>query len=75
MEYRGVENEEKSSDFHNNALQGLAKLIQQNDQANREEILGAIMLLVYYEVVSNITPGLIIVAQIDHVLARTTRKF
>ncbi|KAM0144765.1 hypothetical protein ACHAP3_000798 [Botrytis cinerea] len=50
MEYRGVENEEKSSDFHNNALQGLAKLIQQNDQANREEILGAIMLLVYYEV-------------------------
>ncbi|QSZ30716.1 hypothetical protein DSL72_000274 [Monilinia vaccinii-corymbosi] len=50
MEYRGVENEEKSLDFHNRALQGLAKLIQQNDQANREEILGAIMLLVYYEV-------------------------
>lgn len=49
--------------------------MRQNDQANREEILGAIMLLVYYEVVSNITPGLIIVAQIDHVLARTTRKF
>lgn len=59
MEYRGVENEEKSLDFHNKALQGLAKLIQQNDQAYREEILGAIMLLVYYEVVSNITPGLI----------------
>ncbi|CAD6439818.1 1c0ca190-55c3-4460-b7b5-15fd257bf3aa [Sclerotinia trifoliorum] len=50
MEYRGVENEEKSLDFHNNALQGLANLIQQNDKANREEILGAIMLLVYYEV-------------------------
>ncbi|KAB8300046.1 hypothetical protein EYC80_000284 [Monilinia laxa] len=50
MEYRGVENEEKSLDFHNKALQGLAKLIQQNDQVNREEILGAIMLLVYYEV-------------------------
>lgn len=59
MEYRGVENEEKSLDFHNKALQGLAKLIQQNDQAYREEILGAIMLLVYYEVVSNIAPGLI----------------
>ncbi|ESZ93463.1 hypothetical protein SBOR_6170 [Sclerotinia borealis F-4128] len=50
MEYRGVENEEKSLDFHNKALQGLAKLIQQHDQANHEEILGAIMLLVYYEV-------------------------
>ncbi|RAL67677.1 hypothetical protein DID88_008419 [Monilinia fructigena] len=50
MEYRGVENEEKSLDFHNKALQGLAKLIQQNDRANREEILSAIMLLVYYEV-------------------------
>ncbi|KAI9646559.1 hypothetical protein NHQ30_004554 [Ciborinia camelliae] len=50
MEYRGVENQEKSLDFHNKALQGLAKLIQQNDQANREEILGAIMLVVYYEV-------------------------
>lgn len=59
MEYRGVENEEKSLDFHNKALQGLAQLIQQNDQANREEMLGAIMLLVYYEVVSNITIGLI----------------
>jgi hypothetical protein len=52
LEYRGIENEEKSLDFHNRALQGLAQLIDQNDQANREEILGAIMLLVYYEVVS-----------------------
>lgn len=53
LEYGGVENEEKSLDFHNKALQGLAKLIDQNDQANRDEILGAIMLLVYYEVVSH----------------------
>jgi hypothetical protein len=52
LEYRGVENQEKSLDFHNRALQGLAKLIDQNDPASREEVLGAIMLLVYYEVVS-----------------------
>ena len=52
LEYRGIENEEKSLDFHNRALQGLAKLIEQNDPATREEVLGAIMLLVYYEVVS-----------------------
>ena len=51
LEYRGIENEEKSLDFHNKALQGLARLIDQNAQANREEVLGAIMLLVYYEVV------------------------
>jgi len=52
LEYRGIENEEKSLDFHNKALQGLAQLIEQNEQSNREEVLGAIMLLVYYEVVS-----------------------
>lgn len=52
LEYRGIENEEKSLDFHNRALQGLAQLIDQNDPTHKEEILGAIMLLVYYEVVS-----------------------
>jgi hypothetical protein len=52
LEYRGIENEEKSLNFHNKALQGLAMLIEQNDPSSREEILGAIMLLVYYEVVS-----------------------
>ena len=52
LEYRGVQNPERSLDFHNKALQGLAKLIDQNEQSNREEVLGAIMLLVYYEVVS-----------------------
>ncbi|KAH7342506.1 fungal-specific transcription factor domain-containing protein [Rhexocercosporidium sp. MPI-PUGE-AT-0058] len=50
LEYRGIENDEKSLDFHNKALQGLASLIEQNDVSNREEVLGAIMLLVYYEV-------------------------
>jgi hypothetical protein len=57
LEYRGIENEEKSLDFHNNALQGLAMLIDQKDQASREEVLGAIMLLVYYEVVSMLYIG------------------
>lgn len=52
LEYRGIENDEKSLHFHNKALQGLAMLIEQNEQANKEEVLGAIMLLVYYEVVS-----------------------
>jgi hypothetical protein len=55
LEHRGVENQEKSLDFHSNALQGLAMLIDQKDQSSREEVLGAIMLLVYYEVVSNCT--------------------
>jgi len=53
LEYRGVENVEKSLDFHNRALQGLAQLIEQNDESKREEVLGAIILLVYYEVVSS----------------------
>ncbi|KAL2075846.1 hypothetical protein VTL71DRAFT_789 [Oculimacula yallundae] len=62
LEYRGIENEEKSLDFHNKALQGLASLIEKNDVSNREEVLGAIMLLVYYEVLvqrgnSNIVNG------------------
>lgn len=62
LEHRGIESEEKSLDFHNKALQGLAMLIQQNEKANRDEVLGAIMLLVYYEVLvqrgtSNIVNG------------------
>lgn len=52
LEYRGVQNEEKSLGFHNKALQGLTVLIDQNNHANREEVLAAIILLVYYEVVS-----------------------
>lgn len=52
LEYRGVSISETSLNFHNKALQGLAVLIEQNNECNRDEILGAIMLLVYYEVVS-----------------------
>jgi hypothetical protein len=55
LENRGMEMEENSLFFHNKALQGLAKLIDQSDVSNREEVLGAIVLLVYYEVVSSIT--------------------
>ncbi|PBP23529.1 hypothetical protein BUE80_DR005492, partial [Diplocarpon rosae] len=50
LEYRGIENQERSLHFHNQALQGLADLIEKNDLSHREEVLGAIMLLVYYEV-------------------------
>ena len=52
LEYQGIENEEKSFDFHNRALQGLAQLIDQGEQANKEEVLSTIMLLLYYEAVS-----------------------
>ena len=57
LEYRGVENAEKSLYFHNQAIQGLGRLIEQNAKANRNEILAAIMLLVYYEVVSHAYSG------------------
>ncbi|KAF0645115.1 hypothetical protein FPSE5266_09753 [Fusarium pseudograminearum] len=62
LEYRGVENAEKSVFFHNKAIQGLARLIQKGPSANRNELLAAIMLLVYYEVLvqkgrSNIVDG------------------
>ncbi|KAK3321182.1 fungal-specific transcription factor domain-containing protein [Cercophora scortea] len=50
LEYRGVQNLEQSLYFHNRAIQGLGKLIQRNATAHRNEILAAIMLLVYYEV-------------------------
>ncbi|KAK3315393.1 fungal-specific transcription factor domain-containing protein [Apodospora peruviana] len=62
LEYRGVDNMEKSLYFHNRAIQGLAQLIDLNDKTDRNEILAAIMLLVYYEVLvqkgrSNIVHG------------------
>ncbi|KAF5016517.1 hypothetical protein F66182_11778 [Fusarium sp. NRRL 66182] len=62
LEYRGVSNDEKSVYFHNKAIQGLARLIQKGAGANRNELLAAIMLLVYYEVLvqkgrSNIVDG------------------
>jgi hypothetical protein len=51
LEYRGVENAEKSLYFHNMAIRGVAQLIQHSSKASRNEILAAIMLLVYYECV------------------------
>ncbi|RYP70540.1 hypothetical protein DL771_005359 [Monosporascus sp. 5C6A] len=50
MEYRGVNTGEKSVSFHNRAIQDLARLIQREDKINKTELLAAIMLLVYYEV-------------------------
>jgi len=50
LEYRGVDTAEKSLYFHNRAIQGLGRLIENNGMVNRNEILAAIMLLVYYEV-------------------------
>ncbi|KAL2755321.1 hypothetical protein ACRALDRAFT_1064520 [Sodiomyces alcalophilus JCM 7366] len=65
LEHRQRGNEkggEKSLYFHNQAIQGLARLIEMGPKANREELLAAIMLLVYYEVLvqrgrSNIVDG------------------
>ncbi|KAH6896593.1 fungal-specific transcription factor domain-containing protein [Thelonectria olida] len=62
LEYRGVDNDEKSVYFHNKAIQGLAQLIKQGAGVNQNELLAAIILLVYYEVLvqkgrSNIVDG------------------
>ena len=51
LEYRGIQNAEKALFFHSRAIQGLGKLIEQNNGKNKNEILAAIILLVYYEVV------------------------
>ncbi|KAL1884084.1 hypothetical protein Daus18300_000195 [Diaporthe australafricana] len=64
MEYRGVTNQEQSMYFHGQAIQGLAALIDQKAKTaeKRNELLAAIMLLVYYEVLvqrgrSNLVDG------------------
>ncbi|KAK4098230.1 hypothetical protein N658DRAFT_499654 [Parathielavia hyrcaniae] len=62
LEYRGVENAEKSLYFQNMAVRGVAQLIQHSTKASRNEILASIMLLVYYETLvqsghSNIVAG------------------
>ena len=54
LEYRGVENPEKSVYFHNQAIQGLAKQIEYGGTVERNEVLAAIILLIYYEVVSSL---------------------
>lgn len=59
LEYRGVKNQEQSLYFHNQAIQGLATMIDYDGKTaeKRNELLAAIMLLVYYEVVRPF-PGL-----------------
>ncbi|KAK2028263.1 hypothetical protein LX32DRAFT_694196 [Colletotrichum zoysiae] len=63
LENRGCGHaEEKAVYFHNQAIQGLARLIELGGQANKNELLATIMLLVYYEVLvqqnrSNIVDG------------------
>lgn len=52
LEHRGVHNSEKSVYFHNQAIHGLAALLANGCDANRNEVLAAIILLIYYEVVS-----------------------
>lgn len=53
LEHRGVDTGEKSIFFHNEAIQSLAQLIEKGGKVNhKNELLAAIMLLVYYEVVS-----------------------
>jgi Fungal specific transcription factor domain len=52
FEEHGIQNEETSLYFHNKALQGLIKLLDNLWEGNAEEILSTIMLLVYYEIVS-----------------------
>lgn len=75
LEYRGVQNAEKSVYFHNQAIQGLARLIEQGGDVNRNELLAAIMLLVYYEVVSFTKMILLQNSTTDPFLACTTRPF
>ncbi|KHN95509.1 OefC [Metarhizium album ARSEF 1941] len=57
-----MENDEKSIQFHNQAIRGLAELIGEGRNGSRNELLAAIMLLVYYEVLvqrrhSNLVQG------------------
>jgi hypothetical protein len=54
LEFRGVDPGEKSDIFHGKAIQELAGLIERGSKQNHEnrnELLAAIMLIVYYEVV------------------------
>ncbi|KAF5549522.1 hypothetical protein FMEXI_4223 [Fusarium mexicanum] len=50
LEYRGVSGHERSTYFHNQAIQGLSRLIQTGGGIHSNELLAAIMLLIYYEV-------------------------
>jgi hypothetical protein len=51
LEYRGIMNGERPIDLYIQAIQGIARLIEHDAKANGNELLAAIMLLIYYEVV------------------------
>lgn len=55
LEVRGVANTESSIMLHNEAIRSLSKLIEQGSEANKNELLAAIILLIYYEVVRTAT--------------------
>ncbi|KND94286.1 hypothetical protein TOPH_00781 [Tolypocladium ophioglossoides CBS 100239] len=62
LEVRGVEGGQRSLYYHNQSIQGLARLIEQGDGVDKNELLAAVMLLVYYEVLvqrgpSNLVDG------------------
>lgn len=50
LEHRGLQVEERALDLHSKALKGLTSLIALKDEANRDEVLAVIVLLLYYEV-------------------------
>ncbi|KAG8413483.1 hypothetical protein J3459_015366 [Metarhizium acridum] len=57
-----MDNDQKSIQFHNEALRSLAKLIEKGNDADKNELLATIILLVYYEVLvqrqrSNLVEG------------------
>lgn len=51
LECKGSSKEEMSIIYHNAAIFKLSKVIEQGERANQNELLAAVMLLVYYEVV------------------------
>lgn len=57
LEYKGIFNEERSLDFHTRALQELGETIKNNEAS--DETLAAIVMLIYYEVVSLFSQNLI----------------
>ncbi|KAL3959624.1 hypothetical protein ACCO45_004741 [Purpureocillium lilacinum] len=64
LEVRGVDpgGAHASVRYHSQAIQGLARLIEQGDGVDKNELLAAIMLLIYYEVLvqrgrSNLVDG------------------
>lgn len=64
LEFRGVgleddggggSGEQKSIMFHTEAVRNLANLIERGGEGNQNELLAAVILLIYYEVVSTVS--------------------